>query len=57
MTRSFIRPLAADSYEALIENAITRSDDLYELDGEIISRRRGGIVETGSQDAFDMEVL
>lgn len=46
MTPHFQRPLAADAFEALVENAIIRSEDLYNLDGETAFRRRGGIVET-----------
>lgn len=40
------RLLAADDFEALIENSILRTDDLYDLDGETFLRRRGGSFET-----------
>ena len=54
---SFSRPtrLAADAYEARVENAITRPDDLYELDGETFLRNRGGRIETGSAETFERE--
>lgn len=51
MTPSFLKPLAADACEALIENRITRCEDLYDLDGETAFRRRCGVIET-----FDVEV-
>lgn len=35
-----------DTYEDRIERAIFRADDLYDLDGEILFRRRNGTVET-----------
>ena len=46
----FFRPLAADAFEALVENAIIRSEDLYDLDGETAFRRRGGTIETFSME-------
>ena len=46
MSPSFAnRRLAADAFEARIENAIVRPDDLYDLDGETFLRRCGGQVE------------
>jgi hypothetical protein len=39
-----------------MENAITRADDLYELDGETFLRNRGGCLETGSAETFEREV-
>lgn len=48
--------LAADAFEASIENAIVRADDLYELDGETFLRNRGGCIETGSAETFEREV-
>lgn len=45
------RQIAADEYEARIENAIVRPDDLYDLDGETFFRNRNGCIET-----FGMEV-
>jgi hypothetical protein len=48
--------LAADAFEAAIETAITRADDLYELDGETFLRNRGGCLETGSAETFEQEV-
>ncbi|MCC7250449.1 hypothetical protein [Hyphomicrobium sp.] len=50
------RRLAADAYEARIEDTIIRGEDLYELDGETVFRRRDGCVETGTLDAFEREV-
>lgn len=44
--------LAHDSYEARIENAILRAEDLYDLDGETLFRIREGQVETGDADIF-----
>lgn len=41
------RRLAADDYEARIERAILRAEDLYDLDGETFFRCRDGCVETG----------
>lgn len=49
------RLIAADAYEALIENAIVQASDLYDLDGETLFRNRGGRVETGTGDAFGQE--
>ncbi|MFN3624927.1 MAG: hypothetical protein ACK4TP_12795 [Hyphomicrobium sp.] len=59
MTPFFPRPgrLAANAFEAAIENAILRADDLYDLDGETAFRRRDGRVETGSFDAFEKETF
>ena len=56
---SFFTPgkrLAADAFEASIENAIVRAEDLYELDGETLFRNRGGCIETGSFESFEREV-
>jgi hypothetical protein len=50
VTPPFFRPLAADSFEALIENTICRCEDLYDLDGETAFRRRGGCIETFDAD-------
>lgn len=47
--------LAADAYEAAIESAIVRADDLYELDGETFLRNAGGRIETGSAESFERE--
>lgn len=47
--------LAADAFEAGIENAITRAGDLYELDGETFLRHVGGRIETGSAESFEQE--
>lgn len=54
MSSFSLRPgcLAADAYEARIENAITRPDDLYELDGETFLRHAGGCIETGTAESF-----
>lgn len=51
------RRLAADPYEARVENTIVRAEDLYDLDGETAFRRRDGRIETGSFDAFDREAF
>jgi len=49
--RSFSNDLiAADAFEMMIETAIVRAEDLYDLDGETFLRRRGGAIET-----FDAE--
>jgi hypothetical protein len=53
---SLFNRLAADAYEARIEDAIFRAEDLYDLDGETVFRRRDGRVETGTPEAFDREV-
>lgn len=50
------RRIAADAYEARIEDAIFRAQDLYDLDGETAFRRRDGRVETGTPEAFEREV-
>lgn len=49
--------LAADMLEARLENAILRSEDLYDLDGETFLRSRDGRVETGLPEAIDLEVF
>ncbi len=51
------RRLAADPYEAMVENTILRAEDLYNLDGETAFRRRDGRIETGSLNAFDREAF
>jgi hypothetical protein len=53
---SLPRRLAADAYEASVENAIVRAQDLYELDGETLFRNRGGCIETGTAETFGREV-
>jgi len=45
------RRIAADDYEARIEDAIFRVEDLYDLDGETVLRCRDGRVETTSWEA------
>jgi len=40
------RPLAADAFEALVEDTIIHTQDLYDLDGETFLKVRGGTVET-----------
>jgi hypothetical protein len=40
------RPLAADAFEALVENTIICAQDLYDLDGETFLKVRSGTVET-----------
>ena len=49
------RRLAADPYEARIENMILRANDLYDLDGETAFRCRDGRVETGHFALFEEE--
>lgn len=44
--------LARDTFESRIENAIVRSEDLYDLDGETFVRFRGGCVETCDAEAL-----
>ena len=46
MTPARLRPIACDAFEALIENAIVRCEDLYDLDGETQFRSRNGRIET-----------
>jgi hypothetical protein len=46
MTPSFLRPLAADAFEAIIEQAIGCPCDLYDLDGDTVLLNRNGRVET-----------
>ena len=55
MTPSPLRLIAADEYESLVENTITRCEDLYDLDGETFFRNRNGCIETFSADLFDRE--
>lgn len=50
MTPHFSQPVAADEYEARIENAILHADDLYDLDGETFFRNRNGCIETFGQE-------
>jgi len=40
------RLLAADAFEAMIEAAIIRPHDLYDLDGDTLLVSRDGLVET-----------
>lgn len=49
------RRIAADAYEARIENTILRAEDLYDLDGETAFRSRDGRVETGTPEALSRE--
>lgn len=53
MTPGFLRPLAADVFETLVENAVCRCEDLYDLDGETMFRSRGGRVETFDADYLE----
>jgi len=59
MSSFFTRPgrIAADLYEARIEETILSAEDLYGLDGETFFRRRDGRIETGSFDAFEQEAF
>lgn len=43
-------PIAGDAFEAAIENAIIRANDLFDLDGETMIRYRNGCVETFDSD-------
>jgi hypothetical protein len=45
------RLLAADAFEAMVEAAIVRAEDLYDLDGDTLLRSRDGRIET-----FDSEL-
>jgi len=47
--------IAGDAFEARIEDAILRADDLYDLDGETLLRSRDGRIETGICETFDGE--
>jgi len=40
-----------DALDYFMSTAVTRSEDLYELDGETAFRRTGGVIET-----FDSEI-
>jgi hypothetical protein len=40
------RRIAADAYEARVEDAILKADDLFDLDGETFFRCRDGRIET-----------
>lgn len=42
------RSIAADAFEELVEGAIVRADQLYDLDGETFLRSRDGRIETAS---------
>jgi hypothetical protein len=42
--------LATSAYEAMIENAIVRPDDLYEIDRDTLLRCRDGRIETSDID-------
>lgn len=48
------RRIAVDAYEARIEDAILRADDLYDMDGETFIRCRDGRVETGIRELIDL---
>lgn len=50
------RRIAADAFEARMEDTILRGKDLYDLDGETFLRSRDGRVETGSSEAFERDV-
>ena len=45
-------PIAADAFEAAIENAICRPHDLFDLDGDTMLRYRNGRVETFDSDTL-----
>lgn len=49
--------LAGSPFEASIENAILRADDLYDLDGETLLRNRDGRIETYSPEVFEQEAF
>ena len=49
------RRIAADAFEARMEDAILRAEDLYDLDGETAFRSRDGRVETGTLEALSRE--
>ena len=51
MTPSFLSSNVDDALDLFMDTAVTRGEDLYELDGETAFRRTGGIVET-----FDSEL-
>lgn len=48
--RETVAPIAADAFEAAIEDAIIRAHDLFALDGETLIRYRNGCVETFDSD-------
>jgi len=48
------RMLAADAFETTIENAITCTQDLYDIDGETFLRNRNGTLDTCDVDTLDM---
>lgn len=46
MTPDFFPTNANDDYEARVENAVFRTEQLYDLDGETFFRSRNGRIET-----------
>ena len=52
MTPALFNPNADDAFDHFIGTTVQCADDLYDLDGEIAYRRRGGCIET-----FDYEWL
>ncbi len=51
MTPALFTANIEDAFDLFIGTAIGRAEQLWELDGEIAFRRRGGIIET-----FDAEL-
>lgn len=47
-------PIAADAFEATIENAIVKAHDLFDLDGDTMIRYRNGRVETFDSDTLHL---
>ena len=47
---------SAVAFEARVEIAIVRAQELYDLDGETLFRNRGGCIETGTAETFGREV-
>jgi hypothetical protein len=50
MTPSFLRPIARDAFESLVEQAIGSPRDLYDLDGDTVLVSRNGRVQTCDRD-------
>lgn len=55
MTPSFLRPIAADAFEDMVELAIGCPRDLYDLDGDTVLVSRNGRVETCDRDLCTFE--
>lgn len=50
MTPSLLSSNVEDAFDYFMNTAVTRGEDLYELDGETAFRRTGGTIETFDRD-------